>query len=124
MKKFLLSGIRFYQKYISCLKTTKCPYFPSCSEYGYEAVEKYELFAELLKGISCVFDETRETIFDRTIKMLEEDANKKYSALTEGNQSSGGRLVFKKDHDVVHVSIRDINNGVITGLGHYFIKDW
>lgn len=85
-----------------------------------EAVEKYELFAELLKGISCVFDETRETIFDRTIKMLEEDANKKYSALTEGNQSSGGRLVFKKDHDVVHVSIRDINNGVITGLGTGF----
>jgi len=41
MKRFILSGIRFYQKYISCLKRTKCPYFPSCSEYGYEAVEKY-----------------------------------------------------------------------------------
>ena len=41
MKKFILSGIRFYQKYISGLKRTKCPYFPSCSEYGYEAVEKY-----------------------------------------------------------------------------------
>ena len=41
MKKFILSGIRFYQKYISHLKSTKCPYFPSCSEYGYEAVEKY-----------------------------------------------------------------------------------
>ena len=23
------------------LKTTKCPYFPTCSEYGLEAVEKY-----------------------------------------------------------------------------------
>ncbi len=41
MKRIILSGIRFYQKYISRLKTTKCPYFPSCSEYGYEAVEKY-----------------------------------------------------------------------------------
>jgi putative membrane protein insertion efficiency factor len=44
MKRFLLYSIRFYQKYISCLKTTKCPYFPSCSEYGYEAVEKYGAF--------------------------------------------------------------------------------
>lgn len=23
------------------MKSTKCPYFPSCSEYGLEAVEKY-----------------------------------------------------------------------------------
>lgn len=44
MKKLLLSGIRFYQKYISVLKRTKCPYFPSCSQYGYEAVEKYGAF--------------------------------------------------------------------------------
>ena len=41
MKKFLLGGIRFYQKYISPYKRTKCPYFPSCSQYGYEAIEKY-----------------------------------------------------------------------------------
>ena len=40
--------------------------------------------------------------------------------LTEGNQSSGGKLVFKKEHDVVNVSIRDVNNGVITGLGTGF----
>ena len=51
MKKFLLSGIRFYLKYISCLKTTKCPYFPSCSEYGYEAVEKYGAFKGSLLAI-------------------------------------------------------------------------
>ena len=44
MKYILLSGIRFYQKYISVLKTTKCPYYPSCSEYGYEAVSKYGAF--------------------------------------------------------------------------------
>ena len=41
MKKFLLISIKFYQKYISGLKYTKCPYFPSCSQYGYEAIEKY-----------------------------------------------------------------------------------
>ena len=52
--------------------------------------------------------------------MLEEEANKKYIQLTEGNQSSGGKLVFKKEHEVVNVSIRDINNGLITGLGTGF----
>ena len=51
MKRFILSGIRFYQKYISCLKRTKCPYFPSCSEYGYEAVSKYGPFKGSLLAI-------------------------------------------------------------------------
>ena len=41
MKKFLIVGIRFYQKYLSPLKRTKCPYIPSCSQYGLEAIEKY-----------------------------------------------------------------------------------
>ena len=33
--------IGMYQKYLSPLKGTKCPYFPSCSEYGRQAIEKY-----------------------------------------------------------------------------------
>ncbi len=41
MKKIVLKGIRLYQKYLSPMKTTKCPYCPTCSAYGYEAVEKY-----------------------------------------------------------------------------------
>ena len=44
MKKFMISGIRFYQKYLSHLKRTKCPYIPTCSQYGLEAVEKYGAF--------------------------------------------------------------------------------
>lgn len=44
MKKCLIAGIRFYQKYISPLKRTKCPYIPTCSQYGLEAVEKYGAF--------------------------------------------------------------------------------
>ncbi len=48
MKKILLKMIRFYQKYISCLKRTKCPYIPTCSQYGYEAIEKYGVFKGLL----------------------------------------------------------------------------
>ena len=44
MKKILIYIIRFYQKNISGLKSTKCPYFPTCSQYGLEAVEKYGAF--------------------------------------------------------------------------------
>ncbi len=41
MKTLFIFIIRLYQKYISPLKTTKCPYIPTCSQYGLEAVQKY-----------------------------------------------------------------------------------
>ena len=44
MKKILITMIRFYQKYLSPLKSTKCPYYPSCSNYGLEAIQKYGAF--------------------------------------------------------------------------------
>ena len=82
--------------------------------------EQFEQFAQLMKEIELIIAETKDAIFDRTISILEHEANEKYIQLTEGNQSSGGKLVFKKDHDIVNVSIRDINNGLITGLGTGF----
>lgn len=44
MKKFLIIGIRFYQKYLSPMKRARCPYIPTCSQYGIEAIEKYGVF--------------------------------------------------------------------------------
>ena len=41
IKKLLIIMIRLYQKYLSPMKTTKCPYCPTCSAYGLMAVEKY-----------------------------------------------------------------------------------
>ena len=41
MKKILIAIIKFYQKNLSPLKRTKCPYFPCCSQYGLEAIGKY-----------------------------------------------------------------------------------
>ena len=41
MKEVLIFLIKLYRKYISPLKRTKCPYIPTCSEYGLEAIEKY-----------------------------------------------------------------------------------
>ena len=41
MKSFLIYIISLYQKYISPYKGTKCPYFPSCSNYGIEAIKEH-----------------------------------------------------------------------------------
>lgn len=42
MKKILLGCIRFYQKYLSDLKGySTCIYYPTCSQYALEAIEKY-----------------------------------------------------------------------------------
>lgn len=83
-------------------------------------IAKYEEFAQVLAKINTVIEETKDDIFDRTIETLAKNANEKYKALTSGNQSSGGILDFQRDHDVVNVTIRDVNNGEITGLGTGF----
>lgn len=48
MKRLVIYLIKLYQKYISPMKSTKCPYIPSCSQYGLEAVEKYGAVKGLL----------------------------------------------------------------------------
>ncbi len=44
MKTVFIFLIKFYRKYLSPLKHTKCPYIPTCSQYGLEAIEKYGAF--------------------------------------------------------------------------------
>jgi hypothetical protein len=39
MKKALLACIRFYRKYISPRLPDMCRYYPTCSQYAYEAIE-------------------------------------------------------------------------------------
>ena len=47
MKKLLIAGIRFYQRNLSPFKHYGCcKYFPICSQYAIEALEKHGL----LKG--------------------------------------------------------------------------
>ena len=41
VKKLLIFLIELYRKYLSPMKTTKCPYCPTCSTYGLIAVKKY-----------------------------------------------------------------------------------
>ncbi|MGI8406442.1 MAG: membrane protein insertion efficiency factor YidD [Thermomicrobiales bacterium] len=41
MKRFALASIRFYRRGISPNLPPSCRFHPSCSEYAYEAIEKY-----------------------------------------------------------------------------------
>src|SRR5699024_8217344 len=42
LKQILIGMIRFYRKYLSGLKGySTCKYYPTCSQYGIEAIEKY-----------------------------------------------------------------------------------
>ncbi|NIN65816.1 MAG: membrane protein insertion efficiency factor YidD [Anaerolineae bacterium] len=41
MKSFLLTTIRAYQRFISPVLSPACRFVPSCSQYTYEAIEKY-----------------------------------------------------------------------------------
>ena len=41
MKWLILAAMRFYQSAISPALPSSCRFYPSCSAYGYEAVEKW-----------------------------------------------------------------------------------
>ena len=41
MKKLFLCLIRFYRKHISPLTPPSCRFTPTCSQYAYEAINKY-----------------------------------------------------------------------------------
>lgn len=41
MKKILTALIRFYQKAISPHTKAHCKYYPTCSQYGLEAIERF-----------------------------------------------------------------------------------
>ncbi len=41
MKAILIKIVKAYRKYISPVKRPSCRFFPTCSEYSLEALEKY-----------------------------------------------------------------------------------
>ena len=54
MKKIMINMIRWYQKHISCwleAKNIHCKYYPSCSEYTKQAIEKYGAGKGMILGI-------------------------------------------------------------------------
>ena len=55
MKKVLISFIKFYRKFISPLKRPSCRFYPTCSMYTLEAVEKYGALKGSFMGIKRIF---------------------------------------------------------------------
>ncbi len=52
MKKIILYILRFYKRYIS--RGYNCRFVPTCSEYTYQAVEKYGVIKGLWMGLKRV----------------------------------------------------------------------
>jgi putative membrane protein insertion efficiency factor len=51
IKKAIVSIILFYRNYISSLKLPTCRFYPTCSQYTKEAVERYGIMKGLFKGV-------------------------------------------------------------------------
>jgi uncharacterized protein len=51
MKKFVVSILRFYKKFISPALPGSCRFYPTCSEYAVTAVGKYGVLKGSIKSI-------------------------------------------------------------------------
>ncbi|WP_243116853.1 membrane protein insertion efficiency factor YidD [Heliophilum fasciatum] len=46
--------IRFYQRYISPLRGPSCRFFPTCSQYAIDALQKYGVVRGTIKAIGRI----------------------------------------------------------------------
>lgn len=54
MKKIALKLIKFYQATISQVTPASCRFQPTCSQYMFDAIEKYGLFHGIFLGIKRI----------------------------------------------------------------------
>lgn len=54
MKENILRLLLFYQKHISVVLGSRCRFYPTCSEFTYEAIAKYGTIKGLLLGIKRI----------------------------------------------------------------------
>ncbi len=54
MKGVILLFILFYKKVISPIKPRTCRYYPTCSQYAYQAIEKFGLIKGLYYGMKRI----------------------------------------------------------------------
>ncbi len=41
MKKLVLGLLKFYQRFLSPLKPRCCRFYPTCSDYAYQAIQRF-----------------------------------------------------------------------------------
>lgn len=51
MKKLLIRMIKFYQRHISAHTLPSCRFYPTCSNYAVEALEKHGAFKGVLLSV-------------------------------------------------------------------------
>lgn len=54
MKRLLMALIRFYRKFISPLFPPVCRFYPTCSQYALEAIEKKGAFLGSIMAIKRI----------------------------------------------------------------------
>lgn len=54
MKRVFLAMIRFYQRFISPIKPPTCRFYPSCSSYTFQAIEKYGAIKGVWLGLKRI----------------------------------------------------------------------
>ncbi|MDD2251354.1 MAG: membrane protein insertion efficiency factor YidD [Dehalococcoidales bacterium] len=54
MKTFSMALIRFYQKHISSVLPSSCRYTPTCSQYTYEAINRFGVVKGTWMGIKRI----------------------------------------------------------------------
>lgn len=54
IKRCLISIIEFYQKYISPHLGKNCRFYPSCSEYTKQAIDKYGIIKGIFKSFKRI----------------------------------------------------------------------
>lgn len=55
MKKIIIGLVRFYQKFISPAFPPSCRYYPTCSSYTLQAVERHGALKGILMGFVRIF---------------------------------------------------------------------
>ena len=54
MRRIFIKLIEKYQKYISPVLGKNCKYYPTCSEYTKQAIEKYGIFKGSFYGLKRI----------------------------------------------------------------------
>jgi len=54
LKNIVISTLKFYRKYLSPIKLPCCRFYPSCSEYAIEAIEKHGVVSGSFKGLKRI----------------------------------------------------------------------
>ena len=54
MKEILIFFISLYRKFVSPIKSGKCRFYPTCSEYAIQAIDKYGAAKGMLMSVKRI----------------------------------------------------------------------